>query len=111
MAVVWGTVKDHNGYIDILSKEDFGTTFMLYFPITRQALTDKTEHKSISSYMGNGETILIVDDVELQREVATDILLELGYKVVAVSSGESAVSYIKNNSIDMVLTDLKPLNK
>lgn len=56
--------------------------------------------------MGNNESILVVDDVELQRTIATEILSELGYNVTAVSSGEEAVDYVKNNSIDIVLLDM-----
>lgn len=106
MAVVWGTVKDHNGYIDLQTSEGNGTTFSLYFPISRQALTQKIERLAVASYKGNNESILVVDDVELQRTIATDILSELGYKVVVVSSGEAAVDYVKNNSVDMVLLDM-----
>lgn len=106
MAVVWGTVKDHNGYIDLHTNEGVGTTFTLYFPITREDLTKATEQIAVTSYMGNGESILVVDDVELQRIIATEILSELEYKVVAVSSGEEAVDYVKNNSVDIVLLDM-----
>lgn len=106
MAVVWGMVKDHNGYIDLQTSEGVGTTFTLYFPITRESLTKKTEQIGVASYMGNGESILVVDDVELQRIIAKDILSELGYDVVAVSSGEEAVEYVKKNSVDIVLLDM-----
>ncbi len=106
MAVVWGAVKDHNGYIDIHTSEGEGTTFILYLPITRQVLAQKTEQIAVAAYMGNGESILVVDDVELQRIIATDILSELGYKVIAVSSGEDAIDYVKDNVVDIVLLDM-----
>lgn len=106
MAVVWGTVKDHNGYIDVQTNEGDGTTITLYFKISSQPLTEKKKQSAVASYMGNGETILVVDDVELQRTIAVDILSELGYKVVTVSSGEAAVDYVKNNVVDLVLLDM-----
>ena len=88
MAVVWGTVKDHSGYIHVESTEGKGTTFTLYFPVTRKELPEDKSHLAIESYSGNGESILIVDDVEEQKNIASGMLKELGYSVVSVSSGE-----------------------
>ena len=106
MAVVWGTVKDHNGYIDVQSTEGKGTTFTLYFPVTRNKLTEDKFHSAIESYSGNGESILIVDDVEEQRNIASGMLEELGYSVVSVSSGEAAVEYLKTRKVDLLVLDM-----
>ena len=106
MAVVWGTVKDHNGYIDVQSTESKGTTFTLYFPVTRNKLTEDKFHSAIESYSGNGESILIVDDVEQQRNIASGMLKELGYSVVSVSSGEEAVEYLRSNKVDLLVLDM-----
>ena len=80
MAVVWGTVKDHKGYVDVQSSKGKGTTFALSFPVTRKNLTGKKALLSIENYMGN-EKILIVDDVEEQRDIASGMLKKLGYSV------------------------------
>ncbi len=56
--------------------------------------------------MGQGEAILIVDDVEEQRKIASGMLKELGYSVVSVSSGEEAVEYLKTNKVDLLLLDM-----
>jgi two-component system, cell cycle sensor histidine kinase and response regulator CckA len=106
MAVVWGTVKDHNGYIDVESTEGKGTTFTLYFPITREELPDDKPHLVIGSYSGDGESILVIDDVEEQREIASGMLKELGYSVVSVSSGEEAVEYLKTNEVNLLVLDM-----
>ena len=106
MAVVWGTVKDHSGYVDLHSREGEGTTFILYFPVTRKQITEKANYIAPATYKGNGEKILVVDDVELQRSIAQDILTELGYQVATVSSGEEAVKYIENNFLNLVLLDM-----
>jgi len=106
MAVVWGTVKDHNGYIDVQSIEGKGTTFTLYFPVTREKLPEDKSSLSIEAYSGNGESILVIDDVEEQRNIASGMLKELGYSVVSVSSGEKAVEYLKTNKVDLLLLDM-----
>ena len=106
MAVVWGTVKDHNGYIDIQSTEGKGTTFTLYFPVTRKELSEDEPSLTVDSYRGNGESILVIDDVEEQRNIASGMLEVLGYSVVSVSSGEEAVKYLKTNKADVLLLDM-----
>ena len=106
MAVVWGTVKDHNGYIDLKSSEGEGTTFTLYYPVTRESLQDDQSTAADFEDNGHGETILIVDDVEQQRNIASLMLNKLGYSVKAVSSGEKAIEYIKNNTADLLVLDM-----
>ena len=105
MAVVWGTVKDHNGYIHVQSTEGKGTTFTLYFPVTRKSLVERPEISS-KDYMGKGETILVVDDVEEQRKIASGMLKELGYAVESVPSGEEAIEYLKTNHVDLLVLDM-----
>ncbi len=106
LAVVWGTVKDHGGYIDVQTSENQGTSFVLYFPVTREALS-KTDHAPVErEYRGKGESILVVDDVKEQRSLAATILEGLGYRVAAVSSGEEAVEYLRANQADLIILDM-----
>jgi CheY-like chemotaxis protein len=106
MAVVWGTIKDHKGYIDVQSSQGKGTTFTLYFPVTRKELAKDKSGLSIEDYRSKGESILVVDDVEEQREIASSMLKKLGYSVTSVSSGEEAVNYLKDNSADLLVLDM-----
>jgi len=106
MAVVWGTVKDHKGYIDVKSASGKGTEFTLYFPVIRQELTCDKPLLSIEHIMAKGESILVVDDVEDQRKIASEMLTKLGYSVASVSSGEEAVDYMKNHSTDLLVLDM-----
>ena len=107
MAVVWGTVKDHKGYIDVRSAGGGkGTEFTLYFPVIRQELTHDDSRSSIDDIMANGESVLVVDDVEDQRKIATGMLSKLGYSVTSVSSGEEAVDYMKHHSADLLVLDM-----
>ena len=105
LAVVWNVVQDHQGYLDVQSTAN-GTTFEIYFPITREAITDGDLSMPIGDYKGAGETILVVDDVETQREIACNMLSALGYKAKAVSSGEEAVKYLQEHTVDLMLLDM-----
>jgi PAS domain S-box-containing protein len=106
LAVVWGTVKDHHGYIDVQSEEDKGSVFILYFPVTREEAGKIERPQSPVTYMSKGESILIVDDVKEQRELAISMLETLGYRVEAVAGGEAAVAYIKNKKADLIILDM-----
>ena len=105
LAVVWNVVKDHNGYIDVCSDES-GTTFKLYFPIIRDDFWVKDKPLSIDNYRGNGETILVVDDDDNQRHISCNMLELLGYKTIAISSGEKAIEHFKENTADLILLDM-----
>ncbi|UCD90331.1 MAG: PAS domain S-box protein, partial [Desulfobacterales bacterium] len=100
LAVVWNVVQDHNGYIDVTTDKN-GTTFELYFPITREEISGQDQSIPIKGYKGDGETILVVDDVESQRKISCKMLDTLGYKTKAVSSGEEAAEYLKEHTIDL----------
>ena len=106
MAVVWGTVKDHQGYIDVQSREGIGTTFTLYFSATRESLPDASVRWSLAEHRGNGETVLVVDDVAEQRDIATAMLEKLGYRAEAVASGEAAVDFVAGQPVDLLVLDM-----
>ena len=101
MAVVWGTVEDHDGHINVRSQEGVGTTFELYFPVTREDRPASQVSLSLESMAGKGEQILVVDDMEAQREITASILQERGYQVATVSSGESAMVWLKEKRADL----------
>ncbi|MBU1056366.1 MAG: PAS domain-containing protein [Proteobacteria bacterium] len=105
LAVVWNIVQDHEGYINVTSNEK-GTIFDLYFPITRKELSTKVSSLPIEKYKGNGEIVLVVDDIQSQREISCKMLEKLGYKTKAVPCGEEAVSYLKENKVDLILLDM-----
>ena len=106
MAVVWGTVKDHRGYIEVQSKINEGSTFTLYFPATRERKNKDKSPTPLEQYMGKGESILVVDDIKEQRDIADSLLSELGYSVTTLSSGQEAVEYMKDHSANLVILDM-----
>ena len=106
MAIVWNTVKDHQGFIDIESKKGEGTVVRLFFPITREEVDNELKDPNLESFVGNKEKILVVDDIEVQRQVAVSILQRLNYQVEAVSGGLEAIEYLKQKSIDLIVLDM-----
>ncbi len=104
LAVVWNTVKEHNGTVKVTSS-DQGTTFELLFPAAEEVVS-KTESTGQEEQKGNGEKILVVDDEPQILDIASSMLEVLGYKVVCVSSGEEAVSYLQDHCADLVVLDM-----
>jgi len=106
LTVVCETMKDHNGYIEVQSAVGKGTVFDLYFPATQADLPQKAPEASPENYRGNGESILIVDDLESQRILLQRIVEKFGYCVHSLPSGEDAVAYLKNHSADLLMLDM-----
>ena len=98
-------VQDQKGYIDVASNEK-GTTFSLFFPVTRDGILETRLSTPVEDYKGNNEIILVVDDVESQREISCKMLGTLGYRTKAVASGEEAIAYVKEHQVDLLLLDM-----
>ncbi len=106
MTIVQSVVKDHNGFIDIKSSQTQGSRFTLYFPVTRESVSARKEGPARSRFMGQGEKVLLVDDVKEQRQVGSQVLGNLGYVPVCVESGEKAIAYCEENKPDLLITDM-----
>jgi len=106
MAVVWGTVQDHKGRIDVRSVEGRGTEVTAFFPATRESFSKVALEPSLDAYKGTGETILVVDDMNEQREIAAKIITQLGYVARSVDSGEQAVEFLKREKADLLILDM-----
>lgn len=105
LAVVWNTIQDHRGAV-MVSSSDQGTTFALFFPASEQNPGGTAEQRDTHAVRGNGETILIVDDEPLQRDIASQLLQSLGYQTATAASGEEAVEYLQGCRVDLVLLDM-----
>jgi PAS domain S-box-containing protein len=106
MAVVWGTVKDHQGYFDIDSQTDRGTQISVFFPVTRKEIDPESNQPALSDLQGRGESVLVVDDIKEQRDLAAMMLRRLNYAVTCVESGEKAVEVSRREAFDLVLLDM-----
>ncbi len=106
LAVVWGVVRDHKGLIDVSSGDTKGTRFDLYLPSARDFIPDADPIPSTGNVKDKKASVLVVDDVAEQREVATALLEALGYHVQAVPSGEAAIQVLEQQSVDLLLLDM-----
>jgi signal transduction histidine kinase len=107
LAVVWGTVRDHKGYIDLTSPKDKGTRFDLYFPDTGIECIARPEGEAAQTPVATDtHRILVVDDVVEQREIAVEMLKALGYEAEAVDSGEAALTFLQQHTVDLLLLDM-----
>ncbi len=106
LAVVWGIVKDHQGYMDVQTGPGKGTAFTLYLPSTGEPLSPRQQTPVPDSYAGKGESILLVDDMPEQRDMAQKLLTRLGYSVQTAASGEQALEHLKNNPASVLILDM-----
>ncbi len=110
LAVVYGVVKSHHGYIDVESETGKGTTFSIYLPIPAQKFAVEliSTEEEIKETTGGNETVLIVEDEEDLLEMLQALLEECGYKVLIASDGEEAIEMFQmhNSAIDVVVSDV-----
>ena len=106
LAMVYGIITEHGGYIDIKSKLGEGASIHLFLPIAEEnAFVSKSQEMI---YQGDGETILLVDDQNDVREGGREILIALGYKVLEARDGVEAFERYSENTgvIAAVLSDV-----
>ena len=107
LSMVYGIIKQHNGYINVYSEPDKGTTFRIYLPLlTDAALAAEPEDHFISE--GGTETVLVAEDAEDVRELMCTILEENGYNVIQAVDGEDALTKFMENreQVNLLLIDV-----
>jgi PAS domain S-box-containing protein len=108
LAVVYGIVKSHNGYITCDSQPGRGTIFRIYFPVIEKE-PERLKVREVEAPIKVGsETILLVDDEENIREPWKKILVEFGYTVFTTVDGESALEFYRkeHDRVDLIILDL-----
>jgi signal transduction histidine kinase/ActR/RegA family two-component response regulator len=107
MNVVWATVKDHYGFINLQSTEGVGTRVDLLIPVSQEPPPAPSAPDLPAELMqGRGERILVVDDLREQREIASAMLRRMGYEVVTAASGEEALAQTEAAAFDLLLLDM-----
>jgi PAS domain S-box-containing protein len=107
LAIVHGIVQLHQGYIDVSSTKGVGTTFTMYYPAIAIEVTGEHHEETIMEQKTN-ETILIVDDEEMLREILVESLRDEGYTMLSAPDGIEAMRIYAEHkdSISLVITDL-----
>lgn len=105
LTVVWNTVEEHNGKIFVKSDKN-GTLFELYFPVSEEGKATLAMDAQIEDLTGNGEHVLVIDDEPHLRDIASQMLHSLGYRVDSVASGELAVQFVKEKPVDLLVIDM-----
>ncbi|MBI4963630.1 MAG: PAS domain S-box protein [Desulfomonile tiedjei] len=108
LSTVYGIVKQHRGHISVYSEPGRGTTFKVYLPLVEQSVEEPTVMGVTSLRPVGQETVLIVEDEEIVRELATEALDMLGYSVLAAGHPDEAKTICSKHggTIDLLLTDV-----
>ena len=109
LATIYGIVQGHGGHLTCFSEPDVGTTFNIYWPVSDPVTVSRPGETLIPDRVpARGETILLVDDEEVLRDVGRQILTREGYQVLTAKDGEEALLLYQqmNESIHLVVMDL-----
>jgi PAS domain S-box-containing protein len=107
LAMVYGIIKQHNGFINVYSEVGEGTIFRIYLPILQIKAEEKTTEQTWTME-GGAETILLAEDSAEVRKTTKALLEEFGYKVIEAVDGEEAVIRLMEHedSVDLLITDV-----
>ena len=109
LATIYGTVKQAGGMIEVYSEEGQGTTFKIYLPrVAQQAKRPTVERPRAGGVIGGSERVLLVEDEQIVRDLAENILKRLGYQVLSAANGQEACALVEGDPrpIDLLLTDV-----
>jgi PAS domain S-box-containing protein len=109
LAVVYGVAQTHHAYVDVESTPGLGTTFNLYFPAQAQTPDAAEEHtKKYEESPGGNETILVIEDEQVQLDLVTLLLEGKGYKILSAGDGAEGVEVYRKykETISLVVSDM-----
>ena len=109
LSTVMGIVKSHAGFIHVDSTLGQGTTFTVYFPITQEAQAQADPVVSVThQFMGNGETVLVVDDEPTVREATCMLLRQFNLMSIAAEDGADAMAQLSQHrdQLRLMITDV-----
>jgi CheY-like chemotaxis protein len=108
MSIIYGIIKQHNGYINVYSEPDGGTTFRVYLPLTPEEKKDGHDTLIMAAPVGGTETVLLAEDDATVRELHKMTLEEAGYTVIEAIDGQDALMKFmeRRSAVDLLATDV-----
>ncbi len=108
LAVIYGIIKQHDGFINVYSEPGEGTTFRIYLPLVATDTTAEADIEETVMPAGGSETILLAEDDEMVRKLTQAVLEDFGYRVIVAVDGEDAVGKFMEHKdrIHLLLSDL-----
>ncbi|MFA7405322.1 MAG: transporter substrate-binding domain-containing protein [Pelobacteraceae bacterium] len=113
MAIVYGIVRQHNGFINVYSEPGVGTTFRVYLPVAEEEQGDHEDKEVPAVPLGGSETILLAEDDAGVRKLVATVLTQFGYDVIQAEDGQDAVDTFAANRdrIALIVMDMIMPNK
>jgi signal transduction histidine kinase/CheY-like chemotaxis protein len=107
LSAALGIVRGHQGFIQVASSPGLGSMFKVLFPVAQERIAPQPVHEVKNDLTGSG-VILVVDDEEMVRRVATMMLADLGYTILEAANGQEAIELLQHNlsNIMLVILDL-----
>jgi signal transduction histidine kinase len=106
LAMVFGFIKQSGGHINVYSEVGIGTTFRLYLPRSHADAAIASPEPTRALEGGNGETVLVVEDNEGMRRIATRQLRSLGYRVIEAENTDTTLAVLARERVDLLFTDV-----
>ena len=108
MAIAYGIIQQHNGFITVYSESGVGTTFRIYLPLAESQPGGQAEEKSQAEPQGGSETILLAEDDTSVRNLTVTVLSSFGYEVIQAVDGLDAIDKFREhqNQVSLVLMDM-----
>jgi two-component system cell cycle sensor histidine kinase/response regulator CckA len=108
LSTVYGIVRQHDGFIEVRSAPDEGTVFEVYLPRVDETPDEELDDWPAERTPGQGETVLVVEDEEMVRELLKEILSLAGYTVHVAGNAEDALAIMeeKADTLHLLVTDV-----
>jgi CheY-like chemotaxis protein len=108
LSMVYGTIKQSGGEIEVESRPGKGSIFKIYFPLVAAGTPETCAGKAQADTKERTETVLLVEDEESLRRLAERVLRANGYKVISAADGKAALAAAERHGkpVDLLLTDL-----
>jgi len=108
LSTVYGIVKQHSGHIRVFSVENEGTVFKLYFPSVEKGIQKVSKVYPLQQQTGGHETVLVVEDEDMVRDLVCSILKRFGYNILDAQDANHCMDILNkyDGPIHLLVTDV-----